>query len=241
MINNIKTLGVFSFVCLIPLLVGCQEPESTEIPKFADYAAGTERKGVFFDYIRPLVDAENQKVAVIRARLLSINKNSELSNDEGLWLLAIAKRYRMEEFELDDFSQRRELINRVDVAPASLVLSQAAAESGWGTSRFATQGNNYFGQWCFKKGCGLVPASRQSGKAHEVAVFVTPQHSIERYLLNLNSFSAYKQLRAIRAKLRAQGVEPTGVELADGLIRYSERGAPYVDEIKSLIRSNKLE
>jgi uncharacterized FlgJ-related protein len=133
------------------------------------------------------------------------------------------------------------LLQRVDTLPVSLVLAQAAIESGWGTSRFAREGNNLFGQWCFDPGCGLVPAARRTGARHEVAAYASVNDSIDAYLLNINTHSAYRDLRELRARARAEGREPTGLELATGLRSYSERGELYVQDVRSIIRGNGLD
>ncbi|MDX8381543.1 MAG: glucosaminidase domain-containing protein, partial [Ghiorsea sp.] len=130
------------------------------------------------------------------------------------------------------------LLKRVDTVPLELVLSQAANESAWGTSRFARKANNLFGQWCFTKGCGLVPSRRNAGSTHEVAAFKSPQLSVRSYLRNLNTGRVYKDLRTIRAQKRAQGKTATAFELAEGLNKYSERGQAYVKEIRSMIKYN---
>ncbi len=131
-------------------------------------------------------------------------------------------------------------MRRVNVIPPSLALAQAANESGWGTSRFAREANNYFGQWCYETGCGLVPARRDKNKTHEVAAFESPKESVGRYINNLNSNRAYQSLRDIRSRLIANNEPVTGYALAAGLNRYSERGADYVSELRAMIDYNKL-
>jgi Bax protein len=119
-------------------------------------------------------------------------------------------------------------------------MAQSANESAWGTSRFARKGNNFFGQWCFRKGCGLVPKQRDANKTHEVAAFDSPEESVKMYIRNLNSNSAYKSLRDLRAKLRRANKPVTGHALAAGLKHYSERGLEYVKELREMISFNKL-
>jgi len=131
-----------------------------------------------------------------------------------------------------------QLLKRVDTVPMKLVLSQAANESAWGTSRFARQANNLFGQWCFTKGCGIVPSRRNAGATHEVAAFTSPQLSVRSYMHNINTGRVYQDLRNIRAQQRAQGKTATALQLAEGLSKYSERGQAYVKEIKSMISYN---
>jgi len=120
------------------------------------------------------------------------------------------------------------------------VLAQSANESAWGTSRFATKGNNFFGQWCFRKGCGLVPESRDTDADHEVRKFHDARESVFAYIDNLNSNAAYRKLRESRAKLRQEKAPITGLALVHGLIHYSQRGMAYVQEIEGLINYNKL-
>ncbi|MGB5324166.1 MAG: glucosaminidase domain-containing protein [Pseudomonadales bacterium] len=133
-----------------------------------------------------------------------------------------------------------DLLVRVDVVPASLVLAQAANESAWGASRFAREGNNFFGIWCFKAGCGLKPQRREAGTKHEVKVFKTVKDGITYYIHTINTGSAYLELRKLRAVYRQQHKKPTGFELAGGLTMYSQRGDAYVKEIRRMIRQNQL-
>lgn len=134
-----------------------------------------------------------------------------------------------------------ELLKRINTVPSSLALAQSANESAWGTSRFAQEGNNYFGQWCFQPGCGLVPKSRTAGKTHEVEKFSSAADSVKAYIDNLNRNSAYEKLRSLRAQRAEKNGSFSGTELAPGLLKYSERGKEYVLEIQSMIRINKLE
>ena len=134
-----------------------------------------------------------------------------------------------------------EALYKLDVIPAGLALGQAAYESGYGTSRFAVEGNALFGQWTFG-GEGLVPEQqRKSLGDHRIASFEWPFDSVRGYFLNLSSHPAYEALRRIRADLKKAGKPVTSFALADGLVSYSERGQEYVDELKGIIRVNKLE
>ena len=119
-------------------------------------------------------------------------------------------------------------------------MAQGANESAWGTSRFAKAGNNFFGQWCYTKGCGIVPAKRDSGTKHEVRKFGNPQQSVGGYIFNLNTGRVYSLIRKMRAEARAKFTDPSGYELAKGLIKYSQRREAYVKEIRSMISYNKL-
>lgn len=211
------------------------------VPNFSEYAAGKERKMAFFNYFAPLIDENNQSIVTTRKQLLSWYANK---NKIGWWdkqtLSDLVLQYRVKDFAIEDDSAWQRLLKKVDVLPPSLVLAQAANESAWGTSRFAKMANNYFGQWCFKQGCGLVPKKRGVGEAHEVAAFETPNASLISYLQNLNSHPAYKELRDIRFKLRTSNQPVTGNALAAGLVHYSERGEEYIEELRAMIKFNQL-
>jgi Bax protein len=127
-----------------------------------------------------------------------------------------------------------DLLARVDSFPVSLIMAQAALESSWGSSRFAEKGNNIFGMWTWGER-GLVPAAREEGKDHKIAIYDTILGSVRAYLLTLNRLPAYRALR----QLRRDTSDP--LLLADGLHHYSERGAEYVTELKKIIRYNQLE
>ena len=211
------------------------------LPAFSDYRAGEERKQAFFDYFLPLVQQENREVLESREALQQWYADRK---DLGWWsarqVRSLAQDYDMESFALDEEQDWQTLLRRVDVVPPSLALAQAAKESGWGTSRFAREGNNFFGQWCFVEGCGLVPKQRGDSQSHEVAVFDSPRESVARYLHNLNTHQAYRELRRTRAQLRKASQGLNGLRLAGGLSRYSTRGQDYVDEIRAMIRHNDL-
>lgn len=209
-----------------------------DVPDFAEYPAGTERKNAFFGYFLPIVQQRNAEILETREQLQQWRENPEQA-DTGE-LDDLADRYGMDDFDTQSNEDWRNLMRRVDVVPPSLALAQAANESAWGTSRFALEGYNYFGQWCFSEGCGMVPQSRDAGKTHEVAEFGSPRASVYAYIGNLNRNSAYTELRSIRASLRQQGKPITGTALAGGLSRYSERGEEYIKELRSMITFNKL-
>lgn len=216
--------------------------DKTNVPDFADFQAGTERKKAFFGYFLPLIADRNQELVDTRSQLLSLKEKTEpLTERETAKLIELGKRYNISAFDPQSNEDWERLLRRVDIVPASLALAQAANESAWGTSRFSREGYNYYGQWCFKKGCGIVPANRDTGKTHEVADFDSPQESVNAYIRNINSHNAYTELRTIRATLRAQEEPITGPALATGLERYSERGEEYIKEIQSMIRYNKLD
>ena len=211
-----------------------------DLPDFTGYSDTTEKKVAFFSFMYPRVVLANSRILIERDYLDSLTTKDTLSKKEHAWLAAQSKRLRVDE-EPGSPEQFALLRKRLDVIPPSLILAQAANESAWGTSRFALRGNNLFGQWCFSKGCGLVPLSRVEGASHEVAAFPSPYHSVRAYIQNLNRHASYQVLRDTRLDDREAGDPLSGLSLARGLISYSERGEEYIAEIRSMIRYNNLE
>jgi len=221
-----------------------KHPVTTKTPDFSAIKDVNERKQAFFSFIKPFVDEKNAQILRQRKRLFSLlatlKKGDSLSAKDKAWLSDLRSSSGLDKVDSPSTDDIKQLLNYVDVVPSSLVLAQAANESAWGTSRFATDGNNYFGQWCFRKGCGLIPESRDDGAAHEVRKFNDARESVFSYIDNLNQNAAYKKLRAIRANLRKDHDPITGLALVHGLDNYSQRGQAYVDEIEGLIEYNKL-
>jgi len=237
------TVLVLLMVCLGTYTFIRYEGRQQEI-NFSEITNITERKEAFFNFLQSRIDASNQEVLVLRNKIEQLKKRYK-GMDKGLsikeidFLNATASTYKILNFNLeeDGFAQ---LLKKVDVVPASLAAAQAANESAWGTSRFAVDGNNYFGQWCFEKGCGLVPKNRAQGASHEVAAFDSVQQSVQQYMYNINSHKTYQSLRTLRENLRKSNELITGISLAEGLVGYSERGDAYIKEIQAMIRHNNL-
>lgn len=217
-------------------------PRSEALPDFTAYTEVKAKKAAFFGYMLPLIKARNLYIQGQRQQLLALSERAQdiLSAQDSKELADLADVYRLAGTDLSSADLVKELLVRVDTVPPSLALAQAAVESGWGTSRFAVQANNLFGQWCYKKGCGLVPSQRNSGANHEVAKFANVSDAVDSYTRNINTHRAYKDLRRSRAALRADNETVTGHILAEGLLRYSERGEDYVHELQAVIRINKL-
>ncbi|ELR63576.1 Putative Bax protein [Photobacterium marinum] len=254
----IKTTKKFAFLLLLSGLTACGETpvedkthngdegvtqQAEKRPDFRAIKDVAQKKAAFFDFLRPAVEHENQRVERERQFLLELEgKFKSGANIDSESLAYASKLGRVYQVTLNGDAVTPgwfdEMLKRVDVLPEELVLSQAANESGWGTSRFAVEGNNYFGQWCYRKGCGLVPSARTSGATHEVAVFDSAYLSVQAYFMNVNRNRAYTDLRDIRAAQRAAGELIDGAKLAEGLSRYSERGHAYVDEIQAMIMHN---
>jgi Bax protein len=210
-----------------------------DLPDFSQYQDTTEKKAAFFSFLYPRIVLANSRILIERDYLDSLANKESLTSKEYNWLAQQSERLRVDAEPGSD-EQFALLRKRLDVIPPSLILAQAANESAWGTSRFATKGNNLFGQWCFSKGCGIVPKGREEGKAHEVADFASPYRSIRSYIQNLNRHPSYQLVRDLRKKARENGRLPSGSTLAAGLISYSERGEEYIKEIRDMISFNDL-
>lgn len=194
------------------------------------------KKSIFFRLMTPLILVANEKI--IRER--EIVENAPLDSAE---LIDIAIKYRVIENTQVNLTEvnRQNLLTRVDILPPSLALVQAAEESGWGTSRFALEGNAFFGQWDFS-GNGMKPKQqREELGNYGVARFDTPLESVEAYMFNINTNRAYNNLRQLRTKKRRNNRQITGYKLAATLDKYSERGVAYTDGLRQMIRYNKLD
>ncbi len=221
-----------------------EQPPIAVFPDFVSIKSIEVKKQQFFDYLQDYVIAENQAVAASRAELSTLaaiaNSGVAFSIREREWLLDLAANYRVESAKLSDRELVNELLLRVDGLPVSLVLAQAANESAWGTSRFALEGNNVFGQWCYQEGCGIVPKRRRVGAVHEVKTFESIAGSVEAYFRNINTHASYQYLRRMRAEMRSREQKLDPMVLALGLGHYSERGEHYVDELQNIILQNRL-
>ena len=219
-------------------------PVPEAVPDFASIVDVKEKKESFFDYIEPYVDEVNEDIIRQRARLISIREKVGSKQDllaaDLRYLSTLAEQYELETDDVTNLEFLGVLLRRVDKIPASLALAQAANESAWGTSRFAQDGNNFFGQWCYSDGCGLIPIRRREGATHEVRSFDSVKDSVQAYIHNLNTFPSYQMLRRIRQQLRRQDQAVDGFSLADGLESYSTRGLDYIDEVQTMIYTNNL-
>lgn len=198
-----------------------------------------ERKAAFFLMMTPHIVLANHLMGLKRQRLMHIHqKGANVTPGDLAFVLDLAERLRVE--DPLGAAGRAELLKRVDVIPTSLALAQAATESGWGTSRFARQGNALFGVWTWSESAGIIPNDRVQGATHAVKAYESLLESVTHYMDNLNRHAAYEELRQMRANYRAQGTPPEGSTLAGGLIAYSERREVYVEELRSIIRVNNL-
>jgi len=228
---------------LTEIVIEAQElPQS--IPDFAAIQDVAEKKASFFEFLSPYIDSVNQQILAQRQRLITfrekINNGSTLTRNEMNYLSGLRVEYELENEVLNTANLVNRLLRRVDIIPSSLALAQAANESAWGTSRFAVEGNNFYGQWCYTEGCGIVPARRIAGANHEVKSFDSVFESVKAYIMNLNTFPNYQKLRDIRQQVRQGGRSIDGISLSEGLDTYSSRGDDYIFELQSMIYSNNL-
>ena len=213
-----------------------------------------DKKEVFYRFMLPLVVHANHLVLDRRANLQRARRQivagegiSEIELQELRDAAVLLRVLNSEEADAltGNSSQAVDVIDqllyRLDVIPAGLVLGQAAYESGYGTSRFAVEGNALFGQWTYG-GQGLKPEQQREHLGdHRIASFDWPFDSVRGYYINLSSHPAYEDFRKLRAELKSTGQPLESLALADGLIRYSERGQEYVDTLKGIIRVNNLD
>ena len=192
-----------------------------------------KRKNLFIQIILPLIIEENNRIKLNRKKLFSILNKNHNSNDEKKWLNEKFKHYGVLNKDLSTLKVR------MDTVPVSLAIAQAAKETGWGTSRFALEGNALFGQWTWS-GEGIKPADADHNATHKIMKFKILKSSIRAYQRNLNTHSGYKEFRMARAALRDNRRNLDGLILATYLNRYAETGTEYVKIIKQIIKQNNL-
>jgi len=216
----------------------------SNIPDFARIMDVSAKKDAFFDFLGPYIETVNQQILLQRQRLISLreklNNGLTLNRNEMSYLSGLRVEYELENESLNTRNLINRLLKRADIIPSSLALAQAANESAWGTSRFALEGNNFYGQWCYSEGCGIIPARRPAGANHEVKSFDNVFESVKAYIMNLNTFPNYQKLRDIRQQVRQAGRSVDGISLSEGLDTYSSRGDEYIFELQSMIYSNNL-
>ena len=222
--------------------------KATEVERIpADLTRETpvsERKRRFLAILTPLVLLENRRIEGLRREAVELVETLEggaaLTDAKARRLAALARDFRVDGDPARQPAARADLLARVDTIPVSLALAQAANESAWGSSRFAREAQNLFGIWTYDPAKGVVPRRRAAGKKHLVRRFDSLRDSVRYYMHTLNSHPAYAELRERRARLRADGVRPTGMALSAGLEPYSAKGEAYVRIIRQMIEDNAL-
>lgn len=213
-----------------------------ELPDdFATELGLRKRQDLFLRALLPIVLIENRRIYEQREMVKYIlNSDFPVQNSSMYnWLEKLAQKLRIRG-DLNDRRVLEKILIRLDEIPPALALAQGAIETGWGTSRFALEGNSLFGQWTYKSKNGLAPSKRESGKNHFVASFPDLRSSVRAYMHNLNTGRAYSEFRLARAKLRADNSALSAEVLADYLQRYSQRGEDYVNELQRMIRSQRI-
>ena len=195
----------------------------------------TKKKNLFIKIVLPLILEENNRIKLDRKKLFIILNKNINTTAEKRWINSKFKQYGVLKRDLST------LKIRMDEVPISLTIAQAAKETGWGTSRFAIEGNALFGQWTWS-GEGIKPAEvNQKSKTHKVMKFKVLKASVRAYQRNLNTHSGYKKFRAARAEMRDNGEQLDSLILADYLDKYAETGKEYIKVIKQIIKQNTLQ
>ena len=206
----------------------------TKLPKDLKTLGDTKKKReLFIKIVLPLILDENEKIKEDRKKLFKIISKNFNTAGERVWL-----KRRFKEYKIDD-QDLAKLKMRMDIIPVSLALAQAANESGWGTSRFALEGNALFGQWTWSKK-GISPKNKDPNQSHKVLQFQILKASVRAYKNNLNTHNAYQEFREARARLREENEKVDGLLLTKYLKRYSAIGEKYVVILEDIIERNSL-
>ena len=192
-----------------------------------------KRKELFIQIILPLIIEENKNIKLDRKKLFKVLNKNRNSKEQKNWLEKKFKQYGVNNRDLFTLKVR------MDEIPVSLAIAQAAKETGWGTSRFALEGNALFGQWTWS-GEGIKPAGAEDDSTHKVMKFKVLQASVKAYHRNINTHSSYKDFRSTRAQLRDEEKPLDSVVLSKYLDKYAETGKEYVRILQQIIRQNKL-
>ncbi len=206
----------------------------TQFPRDLDNLQSVQlKKETFIKIVLPLIVAENAKITDDREKLKLLNGKKYTTDLEKQWLRQKLLEYKVKKGDLD------ELMQRMDIIPVSIALAQAAKESGWGTSRFALEGNAIFGQWTWD-GQGIAPLNRDDNKNHKILKFPILRASVKAYQNNLNTHKSYSKFRVKREKLRENKKTITGLKLTDTLKNYAQTGSEYTKILNQIITQNQL-
>tara|TARA_E500000331_G_scaffold147828_1_gene143950 strand:- start:1681 stop:2880 length:1200 start_codon:yes stop_codon:yes gene_type:complete len=206
----------------------------TKLPKDLNSLGNTKiKRELFIKIVLPLILDENEKITEDRKKLFKILSKNFNTAGERVWLKRRFKEYKIEDQDL------AKLKMRMDIVPVSIAIAQAANESGWGTSRFALEGNALFGQWTWSKK-GISPKKKDKNQTHKVLQFQILKASVRAYKNNLNTHNAYRDFREARAQMREDKGQVTGLELTKHLKNYASIGEKYVSILDSIIVKNSL-
>ncbi len=138
----------------------------------------------------------------------------------------------LERYRTEDIAT---LKRRLHTHPPSLVLAQAAIESGWGTSRFFAQANNIFGVWSFNANEPRIEAlGSREGKAVYLRKYDTLLEAVEDYFRTLATSRSFSQFRHARLK------NDDPLHLVTFLGHYSEQREAYIQKVQSVIEHNNF-
>ncbi len=206
----------------------------TQFPKDLDEIQSVQlKKETFIKIVLPLIVAENEKILDDRLKLKDISSRKITSDDEKQWLRQKFLEYKIKKSDVE------ELKIRMDIIPASIALAQAAKESGWGTSRFALEGNAIFGQWTWN-GAGIEPLLKDKSKNHKILRFPILRASVKAYKNNLNTHKGYVKFREKRKQLRDKNKKIHGLKLTQTLENYAQAGSEYTKILAQIIVQNRL-
>jgi Bax protein len=206
----------------------------TQFPRDLDALQSTKlKKETFIKIVLPLIVAENERILEDREKLITITKKKFTTDLEKQWIRQKLLEYKVKKGDM------KELVLRLDIIPTSISLAQAAKESGWGTSRFALEGNAIFGQWTWS-GKGIAPLDRESNKKHKILKFPILRASVKAYQNNLNTHRSYTKFRQKRSTLREKKKKISGLELTETLNNYAQTGSEYTKILNQIIRQNRL-
>ena len=206
----------------------------TQFPKDLDEIKDTKlKKETFIKIVLPLVVAENDKILDDKIKLKRITSKKMTTDKEKSWLRLKLREYKVKNSDIS------ELNKRMDIIPVSIALAQAAKESGWGTSRFALEGNAIFGQWTWT-GQGIEPLNKGKNENHKILRFPILRASVKAYKNNLNTHKGYSEFREKRHNIRKRNKSIRGLDLTDTLDKYAQTGKEYTDILEQIIKQNDL-
>ena len=227
-------------------------PETTQvattatppIPEFKNIKDISIRKRAFIrtieSHARPILHGIEKKRTILLALYLRYSAGDQLNPSEQQWIMEHARHLEIQHFDSEQPADWLVVLKQTYSIPLSLLIAQAAIESAWGTSRFAREGNNYFGIWCSQPGCGIVPRRRAEGATHEVERYPDLHTAIKKYIHILNTRSAFEPLRILRHQQRKNLLTPSGTLLLKGLKHYAQDGGSYMKLLKKIIEQNDL-
>jgi len=233
-------IRVFIFIFAILFSANAYEFDTKSFPdEFYNIKDSQQKKEEFIRVMLPIIEHQNSQILKERelvkkffSKEFFITADKKMNKEILQELSQIAKKY-----DIDNLFDKKAYLNKIDVIPNSMALAQAALESGWGSSQYAKELNNLYGQYTFRKN---IEALRVEGKKEKIRIFSSLDNAVKQYMLNLNSHWAYEKFREKRAELRALGLDFNGLDGIKHLTKYSEIGKSYIRKLKSVMATNNL-